>query len=74
MAFVNGSWTQTAVIMTNVSTNARQITVSGLEGSSLTPYLTDASNDMEPQATVAVTNHVATISMPPQSAVLAVTN
>jgi glucuronoarabinoxylan endo-1,4-beta-xylanase len=74
VAFVNGSWTQTAVLMTNVSTSARQITVSGLEGSSVTPYLTNSSNDMEPQTTVAVTNHVATISMPAQSAVLAVTN
>jgi O-glycosyl hydrolase len=75
VAFVNGSWTQTAVLMTNVSTTTpRQITVSGLEGSSITPYLTNSSNDMEPQATVTISNKTATISLPPESAVLAVSN
>jgi O-glycosyl hydrolase len=74
VAFVNGSWTQTAVLMTNVSTSPRQVTVSGLIGSSITPYLTNSSNDMEPQGTVTISNKTATISLPAQSAVLAVSN
>jgi O-glycosyl hydrolase len=74
VAFVNGSWTQTAVLMTNVSNNVREITVSGLTGTSATPYLTNSANDMLQESTVSVTNHTATFWLPAQSAVLAVTN
>lgn len=73
MAWVNGSWSQTVVLMANVSTNPREITVSGLEGSSVTPYLTNASNDMQPQTTGTVTKGTASIYVPAQSVVLAVT-
>jgi hypothetical protein len=59
--------------MVNVSTNARQVTVSGLEGTSVTPYLTNAWNDMQPQTTGTVTRGSATITIPPQSVVLAAT-
>jgi O-glycosyl hydrolase len=74
VAFVNGDWTQTAVLMTNVSSTTREITVSGLEGSTVTPYLTNSSNDMLQETTQTVTNHTATLWLPPESAVLAVTN
>jgi O-glycosyl hydrolase len=75
MAFVNGNWTQTAVLMSNTSNNTRVITVNGLEGSSITPYLTNAWNDMQPEYTNgSFTKGVATITVPAQSIVLAVTN
>jgi glucuronoarabinoxylan endo-1,4-beta-xylanase len=74
MAFENGEWTQTAVLMANTWSVPRSIYVTGLKGTAVTPYLTNAWNDMQPQGTFTVGNGKATITVPAYSVVLAVTN
>jgi O-glycosyl hydrolase len=73
VAFMNGSWSETVVLITNTSTNTRLITVTGMRGTTVTPYLTNAWNDMQPENTSTITRGAATITVPAQSVVLAVT-
>jgi O-glycosyl hydrolase len=61
-----------AVVMVNTTTNAKLIAVGGLPGSTVSIYRTDANVDMAAQPSVSITSGVATIPLPPNSAVLAI--
>jgi O-glycosyl hydrolase len=61
-----------AVVMVNTTTQSKLIAVGGLPGTTVSIYRTDANVDMAAQPSVSITSRVATIPLPPNSAVLAV--
>jgi O-glycosyl hydrolase len=74
LAFTSPDHSTVAVMMTNTTTKAKLIAVSGLPGTTVQAYESDANNDMTPQAAVPVTKGTANIPLPPGSAVLAVSH
>jgi hypothetical protein len=72
LAFTSPDKATVAVLMTNTTTANKVLAVSGLPGTSVQAYRSDALNDMSAQSPVAITKGVANISLPANSAVLAV--
>jgi glucuronoarabinoxylan endo-1,4-beta-xylanase len=72
LAFTSPDRSTVAVLMTNTTTANKVISISGLPGTNVQAYRSDASNDMVPQTVVPVINGVGNIPLPPGSAVLAV--
>jgi O-glycosyl hydrolase len=71
-AFVNASTDSMVVMLVNTTTTNKTVTLHGLLGTSVTPYRTDASIDMEPQTAVTISSGAAAIYLPTNSVVLAV--
>ncbi len=72
LGFTSPDKSTVAVLMTNTTTTNKVLAVSGLPGTRVIAYRSDASNDMTQQPTVSITNGTANIPLPPGSAVLAV--
>jgi glucuronoarabinoxylan endo-1,4-beta-xylanase len=72
LAFTSPDKATVAVLMTNTTTANKVLAVSGLPGTSVQAYRSDALNDMAALSPVAITKGVANISLPASSAVLAI--
>jgi glucosylceramidase len=72
VAFTRPDRGAAAVLMVNTTSKSKLIAVGGLPGSSAAIYRTDATIDMAAQPPATITGGVATIPLPPNSAVLAV--
>jgi glucuronoarabinoxylan endo-1,4-beta-xylanase len=72
LAFTSPDHQTVAVLMTNTTTANKVLAVSGLPGTTVQAYRTDASNDMVAQSAVPITSGTANIQLPAGSAVLAV--
>ena len=72
VAFTSPDHSTVAVLMTNTTTSNKVIAVSGLPGTSVIAYRTDASNDMAAQSAVPIASGTANIVLPPSTAILAV--
>lgn len=72
LAFTRPDKGAAAVLLVNPTNSSKLIAVGGLPGTTAQVYRTDASADMASQPPVSVTGGVATIPLPPNSAVLTV--
>jgi O-glycosyl hydrolase len=72
LAFTRPDRGAAAVLMVNTTTKSKLIAVGGLPGSTAISYRTDGGADMAAQPPATITGGVATISLPPNSAVLTV--
>jgi glucuronoarabinoxylan endo-1,4-beta-xylanase len=72
VAFTSPDHATVAVLLTNTTTANKVLAVSGLPGTSVQAYRTDNLNDMSALSPVPVTSGTANISLPANSAVLAV--
>jgi O-glycosyl hydrolase len=72
LAFMRPDRGEAAVLLVNPTTSSKLIAVGGLPGTTAQIYRTDASADMASQPPVSITGGVATVPLPPNSAVLAV--
>ncbi len=74
LAFVSPDAKTVAILMTNTTKSNKVLGVTGLPGTGVYPYRSDAANDMTPQAAVPITKGTANIPLPAGSAVLAIAN
>jgi O-glycosyl hydrolase len=72
MAFASSDGSAMAVLLSNSTSSAKAINVTGLPGSTVTVRRSDASSDMAAEPSVAVTGGSAVIPLPANSVVLAV--
>jgi O-glycosyl hydrolase len=72
VAFTRPDRGAAAVLMVNTTTSSKLIAVGGLPGTTAQIYRTDGGADMAAQPAATITSGVATIPLPPNSAVLAV--
>jgi O-glycosyl hydrolase len=72
VAFQRPDGASAAVLMVNRTTKSKLMAVGGLPGTTAQIYRTDANADMAVQPPATITGGVATIPLPPNSAVLAV--
>jgi O-glycosyl hydrolase len=72
VAFTSPDHATVAVLMTNTTTANKVLAVSGLPGTSVQAYRSDAVNDMSALSPVPITNGTANIQLPAGSAILAV--
>jgi len=72
VAFTRPDKGAAAVLMVNPTTRSKLLAVGGLPGTTAQIYRTDANVDMAVQPPATITGGVATISLPPNSAVLTV--
>jgi hypothetical protein len=72
VAFTSPDHATVAVLMTNTTTANKVLAVSGLPGTSVQAYRSDALNDMSALSPVPITNGTANIQLPAASAILAV--
>ena len=72
LAFTSPDRSTVAVLMTNTTTANKLLAVSGLPGTRVIAYQSDASNDMTQQPTVTITNGTANIPLAAGSAILAI--
>jgi hypothetical protein len=72
VAFTRPDRSAVAVLMVNPTSKSKLIAVGGLPGTTAQSYRTDANVDMAVQPPATITGGVATIPLPPNSAVLAV--
>jgi O-glycosyl hydrolase len=72
VAFTSPDHGTVAVLMTNTTTANKVLAISGLPGTSVIAYRTDAGDDMTQQGAVPIKSGTANIVLPPFTAILAV--
>jgi len=72
VAFTSPDHATVAVLMTNTTASQKVLAISGLPGTSVVAYRTDAGDDMAQQGAVPIKSGTANIVLPPNTAILAV--